>query len=83
MTNEQIFQTATPFKRFQVGQRLRLEIVVKCGLSYYLEGNGFEVRCPALGAQPPIARGGAYREGAGFGIGLERLVLASEITRRR
>ena len=53
-----------------------LNLAVKRGLSYYLEGNGFEVRCPALGAQQQVVGGGAYREGAGFGIGLERLVLA-------
>ena len=66
-----------------LGLEYELSIAVKRGLSYYLEGNGFEVRCPALGAQQQIVGGGAYREGAGFGIGLERLVLASEITRRR
>ncbi|RMU76041.1 tRNA synthetase, s-II [Pseudomonas syringae pv. aptata] len=49
---------------------------MKRGLSYYLEGNGFEVRCSRLGAQQQVVGGGAYREGAGFGIGLERLVLA-------
>lgn len=58
-----------------------LHLAVKRGLSYYLEGNGFEVRCPVLGTQQQVVGGGAYREGAGFGIGLERLVLASEMAR--
>lgn len=53
-----------------------LNPAVKRGISYYLEGNGFEVRCPVLGAQQQVVGGGAYREGAGFGIGLERLTLA-------
>ncbi|NVZ23699.1 ATP phosphoribosyltransferase regulatory subunit [Pseudomonas costantinii] len=59
-----------------LGLDYELNLAVKRGLSYYLEGNGFEVRCPALGAQQQVVGGGAYREGAGFGIGLERLVLA-------
>lgn len=64
-----------------LGLDYELNLAVKRGLSYYLEGNGFEVRCPALGAQQQVVGGGAYREGAGFGIGLERLVLASEFIR--
>ncbi|MGY2167419.1 ATP phosphoribosyltransferase regulatory subunit [Pseudomonas gingeri] len=60
-----------------------LNLAVKRGLSYYLEGNGFEVRCPVLGAQQQVVGGGAYREGAGFGIGLERLALACEATRNQ
>ena len=59
-----------------LGLDYALNLAVKRGLSYYLEGNGFEVRCPTLGAQQQVVGGGAYREGAGFGIGLERLVLA-------
>ncbi|TVT92120.1 MULTISPECIES: ATP phosphoribosyltransferase regulatory subunit [unclassified Pseudomonas] len=59
-----------------LGLDYELNLAVKRGLSYYLQGNGFEVRCPALGAQQQVVGGGAYREGAGFGIGLERLVLA-------
>ncbi len=34
------------------------------------------MRCKELGAQQQVAGGGAYREGAGFGIGVERLLLA-------
>lgn len=53
-----------------------LNLGVKRGLSYYLDGEGFEIRCPCLGAQQQVVGAGAYKEGAGFGIGLERLVLA-------
>jgi histidyl-tRNA synthetase len=49
---------------------------VKRGLSYYT-GDGFEVECPVLGAQKQVAGGGAYPEGAGFAIGIDRLVLAA------
>ena len=59
-----------------LGLAYELNASVKRGLSYYLDGNGFEVRCPVLGAQQQVVGGGAYREGAGFGIGLERLVIA-------
>jgi histidyl-tRNA synthetase len=47
----------------------------KRGLTYYVE-DGFEVECSKLGAQKQIAGGGNYKEGVGFGIGLERLLLA-------
>ena len=47
----------------------------KRGLSYY-EGDGFEARCPKLGAQQQIAGGGVYKEGVGWAIGLDRLILS-------
>lgn len=46
------------------------------GLGYYLNGQGFEARCPELSAQSQLVGGGAYAEGAGFAIGLERALLA-------
>ena len=48
----------------------------KRGLGYYLGGVGFEATCPLLGAQSQIVGGGAYEEGAGFAIGLDRALLA-------
>jgi histidyl-tRNA synthetase len=60
----------------RLGLAYELDSNATRGLSYYLNGEGFEVRCPVLGAQKQVVGGGAYREGAGFGIGLERLVLA-------
>jgi histidyl-tRNA synthetase len=59
-----------------IGVRYELDVAARRGLSYYLNGEGFEIRCPELGAQQQVAGGGAYREGAGFGIGAERLLLA-------
>lgn len=59
-----------------LGLRYAVDSAAKRGLSYYLDGQGFEMRCPELGAQQQVAGGGAYREGAGFGIGAERLMLA-------
>lgn len=61
-----------------LGLQYQLDLAVKRGLTYYLDGEGFEVRCPGLGAQQQVVGAGAYREGAGFGIGLERLLLALE-----
>lgn len=60
----------------RLGLVYELDASAQRGLSYYLDGQGFEVRCPLLGAQKQVVGGGAYREGAGFGIGLERLSLA-------
>lgn len=47
------------------------------GLAYYV-GAGFEITCPALGAQKQVCGGGAYAEGAGFALGIDRLMLAAE-----
>ncbi|WP_232833461.1 ATP phosphoribosyltransferase regulatory subunit [Paraburkholderia kururiensis] len=59
-----------------LGLRYELDDAARRGLSYYLDGRGFEMRCRELGAQQQVAGGGAYREGAGFGIGAERVLLA-------
>jgi histidyl-tRNA synthetase len=58
-----------------VGARYLFDAGVKRGLGYYLE-DGFEARCPALGAQQQVAGGGRYAEGVGWAIGLDRLLLA-------
>ncbi len=50
---------------------------VKRGLGYYTE-DGFEVECKNLGAQKQIAGGGSYKEGVGWAIGLDRLLIAKK-----
>jgi len=47
---------------------------VKRGLDYYIE-DGFEIECPQLGAQKQVCGGGAYKQGIGFAIGFDRLIL--------
>ena len=47
----------------------------KRGLAYYVNGDGFEISCPELGAQQQVCGGGAYAEGAGFAFGVDRLML--------
>jgi histidyl-tRNA synthetase len=47
---------------------------VKRGLAYYTE-DGFEISVPTLGAQKQVCGGGAYEEGVGFAIGVDRLML--------
>lgn len=47
------------------------------GLSYYL-GDGFEARVESLGAQKQVAGGGAYAEGVGWAVGVDRLMLAMD-----
>ncbi|MFS2049729.1 ATP phosphoribosyltransferase regulatory subunit [Variovorax sp. Varisp41] len=59
-----------------LGLDFELDAAARRGLSYYLGGRGFEARCTQLGAQQQVLGGGAYLEGAGFGIGAERLLLA-------
>lgn len=48
---------------------------VKRGLTYYVE-DGFEAEVSYLGAQKQIAGGGRYKEGIGWAIGVDRLMLA-------
>ena len=48
---------------------------VKRGLDYYIE-DGFEVEIASLGAQKQVAGGGSYDGGAGWAIGVDRLLLA-------
>lgn len=48
---------------------------VKRGLAYYT-AEGFEIKVPKLGAQKQVCGGGAYKEGIGFAIGFDRLLLS-------
>lgn len=45
------------------------------GLDYYLNGKGFEIACPELGAQKQVCGGGSYEGGIGFAIGVDRILL--------
>lgn len=56
-----------------------VNVAVKRGLSYYTE-DGFEIECPILGAQKQVCGGGAYAEGIGFAIGIDRLLLAQRLS---
>lgn len=48
----------------------------KRGLSYY-QGDGFEISVPSLGAQKQVVGGGTYKQGIGFAIGFDRLMLCN------
>ena len=47
---------------------------VKRGLAYYIS-EGFEIAALELGTQKQVVGGGAYRQGAGFAVGFDRLML--------
>lgn len=51
---------------------------VSRGWNYYLDKEGFEIEVAELDAQKQVAGGGKYKEGIGWAIGLERLLLAVE-----
>lgn len=57
-------------------ERFEVSPLVKRGLAYYL-GDGFEILCPDLGAQRQVCGGGAYAEGIGFALGVDRLMLVA------
>ena len=50
---------------------------VKRGLDYYTEA-GFEISVPDLGAQKQVVGGGSYKQGIGFGLGFDRLMLCKK-----
>lgn len=58
-----------------IGLQPEYDRSAKRGLSYYC-GDGFEARIDSLGAQKQVAGGGAYPEGVGFAIGIDRVLLA-------
>lgn len=47
---------------------------IKRGLSYYIT-EGFEISIPSLGAQKQVVGAGQYKEGIGFAVGFDRLML--------
>lgn len=51
-----------------------VEKSVKRGLDYYTT-EGFEISVPKLGTQKQVVGGGAYKQGIGFAIGFDRLML--------
>jgi histidyl-tRNA synthetase len=52
----------------------KLNDSVKRGLNYYIE-DGFEVEVASLGSQKQVCGGGRYKEGIGFAIGVDRLII--------
>jgi histidyl-tRNA synthetase len=49
--------------------------LAKRGLAYYENNTGFEISCPALGAQKQVVGGGKYDQGIGFAVGVDRIML--------
>lgn len=58
-----------------VTSNFRMILDASRGLDYYNGGKGFEISCPELGAAKQIYGGGSYEGGAGFAIGLDRILL--------
>jgi histidyl-tRNA synthetase len=58
-----------------LGIAYRFDDAARRGLSYYV-ADGFEASVDALGAQKQVAGGGAYAEGVGWAIGVDRVMLA-------
>lgn len=63
---------------FSNGKEFSVSEKVKRGLAYYVE-DGFEISFESLGAQKQVCGGGTYKEGIGFAIGVDRLMLVNEI----
>ena len=54
---------------------------VKRGLAYYTD-EGFELSCDRLGAEQQVCGGGPYKEGIGFAIGIDRVMLAWQLEQK-
>ena len=57
------------------GVKYEVNVGVKRGLSYYVDC-GFEIAVPSLGAQKQVVGAGPYKQGVGFAVGVDRLLLA-------
>ncbi len=57
------------------GKEFKVDLGVKRGLSYYTD-TGFEIIIPSLGAQKQVVGAGPYKQGVGFAVGVDRLLLA-------
>lgn len=55
-------------------ENIKLNQSVKRGLNYYTE-LGWEIECEELGSQKQVCGGGTYKEGVGFALGFDRLML--------
>ena len=53
----------------------KIDLTIARGLDYYTGGKGFEIACPALGAQKQVCGGGSYDGGIGFALGIDRLLI--------
>lgn len=58
----------------QFTDKYEINKAVQRGLAYYIE-DGWEISCPALGAQKQVCGGGSYKQGCGFAFGVDRLML--------
>jgi histidyl-tRNA synthetase len=61
-----------------VTDKYELNESVKRGLAYYTT-EGFEIACPELGAQKQVCGGGTYKQGIGFALGVDRLLLLKNV----
>jgi len=68
-----LLDMATQMVRFCTNE-FDVNEAAKRGLAYYV-GDGFEISCPKLGAQKQVCGGGSYKEGIGFALGIDRLML--------
>ncbi len=58
-----------------INKNLLIDKSARRGLDYYKDGEGFEISWNSLGAQKQICGGGAYTNGFGWAIGVDRLML--------
>jgi histidyl-tRNA synthetase len=69
-----LLETAITMIRYVTNEKIEIDNKVKRGLDYYIE-NGFEISIPSLGAEKQVVGGGRYKEGIGFAVGFDRLML--------
>ena len=57
----------------------RVDRNVSRGLDYYKDGRGFEIVCEGLGSSKQVCGGGEYDGGIGFAIGIDRILLLTNL----
>ena len=72
--SEDLIQIASEMIKIKTDD-MQVNTLAKRGLDYYTDGKGFEISCSQLGAQKQVCGGGSYKQGIGFAIGFDRLML--------
>lgn len=54
--------------------KYEINMDVTRGLDYYIDQKGFEIKCEDLGSSKQVCGGGAYKNGIGFAVGVDRIL---------
>lgn len=74
-TEELIFLADGLIKNWNSNIKTNINRNTSRGLSFYNEDKGFEISCDLLGSSKQICGGGSYKDGVGFALGIDRIII--------